>query len=83
MQVKHLHSNLLKTPLNFPTLVTCETMEFIELQYGFYILRADIDFVSVHSGGITKSDLMPPLMTLTSMTLTWDLPDVSYSILSH
>ena len=72
MRVKLLHSVLLKTPLTFPTLVTCEPVEFIDLLSGF-ILSEQTTVEELQMG-----DLRPLLMTL-----LWVLPDVSYSIVSH
>lgn len=72
MRVKFLRSILLKTPLTFPTLVTCEPVEFRDLLSGF-ILSEQTTVEELQMG-----DLRPPLMTL-----LWDLPDVSYSIVSH
>lgn len=77
VQVKLLHSILLKTPLTFPWLLVnpwnSQTCEW------FYILRAAsrlCQFSSVEDSQM--GDLRPPLMTL-----IWDLPAVSYSIVSH
>lgn len=45
MQVELLYNTFLKTPLTSPCL-TCEPMEFIELQNDFICAEQTVDFVS-------------------------------------
>lgn len=61
MQVELLYNTFLKTPLTSPCL-TCEPMEFIELQNDFICAEQTVDFVSFpHWSGEATAEWWPPL----------------------
>lgn len=86
VQMNLLDSTLLKTLLTLPHLAVCEPMELRTVDQ-FYILRADgrhCQFSTLEESQIVtwRNDRLVKHCA-TFYDSIWDLPDVSYSIMSH